>query len=46
MKRISLLALTIALLPPAVSAQVTSDRLLRAADEPQNWLTYSGGYAS
>ena len=27
-------------------AQVTSDRLVRAADEPQNWLTYSGGYAS
>ena len=23
-----------------------SDRLLRAADEPQNWLTYSGGYSS
>ena len=30
----------------ALHAQVTSDRLLRAADEPQNWLTYSGGYAS
>jgi alcohol dehydrogenase (cytochrome c) len=28
-----------------MDAQVTSDRLLRAADEPQNWLTYSGGYA-
>jgi alcohol dehydrogenase (cytochrome c) len=27
-------------------AQVTYDRLLRAADEPQNWLTYSGGYMS
>jgi len=27
-------------------AQVTSERLLRAADEPQNWLTYSGGYRS
>jgi alcohol dehydrogenase (cytochrome c) len=26
-------------------AQVTYDRLLRAADEPQNWITYSGGYA-
>ena len=26
-------------------AQVTSDRLLRAADEPQNWITYSGDYA-
>ena len=30
----------------ALHAQVTPDRLLRAADEPQNWLTYSGGYAS
>src|SRR5687768_8508538 len=25
---------------------VTSDRLVRAADEPHNWLTYSGGYHS
>ena len=30
----------------ALRAQVTHDRLLRAAEEPQNWLTYSGGYAS
>jgi alcohol dehydrogenase (cytochrome c) len=35
------LALAAALLP----AQVTSDRLLHADREPQNWLTYSGGYA-
>jgi len=27
-------------------AQVSSERLLRAADEPQNWLTYSGTYFS
>jgi alcohol dehydrogenase (cytochrome c) len=27
-------------------AQVTYDRLLHADHEPQNWLTYSGGYAS
>jgi alcohol dehydrogenase (cytochrome c) len=55
MKRRIFLALSIAVLPLAVNAQVTSvtgatavtaDRLLRAADEPQNWLTYSGGYAS
>ena len=26
-------------------AQVTSDRLLKASEEPQNWITYSGGYA-
>ena len=31
---------------PRLAAQVTPDRLLRAAQEPQNWLTYSGGYAS
>ena len=29
----------------AIGGQVTSDRLLRAEDEPQNWITYSGGYA-
>jgi alcohol dehydrogenase (cytochrome c) len=28
-----------------LDAQVTPDRLRRAADEPQNWLTYSGGYS-
>jgi alcohol dehydrogenase (cytochrome c) len=27
-------------------AQVTYERLQRAEQEPQNWLTYSGGYAS
>ena len=30
----------------AVDAQVTHDRLVRALNEPQNWLTYSGGYFS
>ena len=29
-----------------LNAQVTYDRLLNAAKEPQNWLTYSGGFAS
>jgi alcohol dehydrogenase (cytochrome c) len=29
-----------------VVAQVTYDRLLHADKEPQNWLTYSGGYSS
>src|ERR671913_1673381 len=29
-----------------VSAQVSSDRLVRAPQEPHNWLTYSGGYMS
>ncbi len=36
------LILIAALLP----AQVTPDRLLNASHEPQNWLTYGGGYAS
>jgi alcohol dehydrogenase (cytochrome c) len=41
------IAVIVTLLAPYVAnAQVTSDRLLRAAEEPQNWLTYSGGYAS
>ena len=29
----------------ALQAQVTHERLLNAAKEPQNWLTYSGGFA-
>jgi alcohol dehydrogenase (cytochrome c) len=28
----------------ALQAQVSSDRILRSAQEPQNWLTYSGNY--
>ena len=35
-----------AALPCALLAQVSSERLLRAADEPRNWLTYSGSYMS
>ncbi len=34
------------LLPRNIPAQVTYDRMLHANGEPQNWLTYSGGYAS
>jgi alcohol dehydrogenase (cytochrome c) len=34
------------LLVSALQAQVTYDRLLHADREPQNWPTYSGGYAS
>ena len=30
----------------APRAQVTFDRLVRAAQEPHNWLSYSGGYFS
>jgi alcohol dehydrogenase (cytochrome c) len=29
-----------------LDAQVSSDRLLRAASEPRNWLTYGGTYTS
>jgi alcohol dehydrogenase (cytochrome c) len=29
----------------SVAAQVTSERLLNPEREPQNWLTYSGGYS-
>ena len=45
-RRTTLLALTLCLLPGLASAQVTFERLLNAADEPQNWLTYSGDYSS
>src|SRR5688572_23773437 len=34
----------VALLGTTLGAQVTIDRLLKAAQEPQNWLTYSGSY--
>jgi alcohol dehydrogenase (cytochrome c) len=31
---------------PVLRAQVSNERLLRAAGEPHNWLTYSGTYMS
>ena len=34
------------LIPFAARAQVTNERLLHPGDEPQNWLSYSGSYAS
>jgi alcohol dehydrogenase (cytochrome c) len=37
-----LLALLLA--PACLTAQVTSERLLRAQQEPHNWLTHSGAY--
>ncbi len=39
------LLLSVALTAGLLPAQVTYDRLLHADKEPQNWLTYSGGYA-
>jgi alcohol dehydrogenase (cytochrome c) len=44
--RAPFLLLLLSLIPYLLRAQVSSDRLLRAADEPQNWLSYSGGYFS
>lgn len=40
MRSIAIFALTAA----ALNAQVTYDRLLNAAKEPANWMTYSGTY--
>jgi alcohol dehydrogenase (cytochrome c) len=31
---------------PILRAQVSNERLLRAAAEPQNWMMYSGTYVS
>jgi alcohol dehydrogenase (cytochrome c) len=48
MPRLKSIAAVLAALSLAapVSAQVTFERLLGAASEPHNWLTYSGTYAS
>ena len=41
------LFVALAVLAPLVArADVSYERLLRAESEPQNWLTYSGSYAS
>jgi alcohol dehydrogenase (cytochrome c) len=45
-QRAPLLLLLVLLIPCFSQAQVSSDRLLRAADEPRDWLTYSGDYFS
>jgi len=45
-RRVTLIGSMLMVLSVVVRAQVTSERLLRAAEEPQNWITYSGGYAS
>lgn len=47
MTRPMAILLSLVLLAPyALHAQVSVDRLVRAADEPQNWLMYSGTYSS
>ncbi|MGH9373617.1 MAG: PQQ-dependent dehydrogenase, methanol/ethanol family [Vicinamibacterales bacterium] len=43
---LSVLTLLAAVVICRLDAQVTYDRLLNAAKEPRNWLTYSGSYAS
>jgi alcohol dehydrogenase (cytochrome c) len=45
-RRVTLIGSILMVLSAVAGAQVTSDRLLRAAEEPQNWISYSGGYAS
>jgi alcohol dehydrogenase (cytochrome c) len=45
-RKIVLALLVLLTAPTAIRAQVTFERLLGAKSEPQNWLTYSGGYAS
>jgi alcohol dehydrogenase (cytochrome c) len=45
-RRSILLLLLSSLLACSLYAQVSSDRLVRSSEEPQNWLTYSGNYAS
>ena len=46
--RLSAVLLAVAAVRPGLHAQtsVTSDRLVNAAREPQNWLTYSGSLMS
>jgi alcohol dehydrogenase (cytochrome c) len=44
--RTAVVALLVCTASLRTSAQVISDRLLRADQEPRNWLTYSGTYKS
>jgi alcohol dehydrogenase (cytochrome c) len=39
-------ALVASLAAAAAAQRVTPERILRASDEPENWLTYSGAYSS
>ena len=41
-----LLVPLVSLVIPILRAQVSNERLLRAAAEPHNWMMYSGNYAS
>ena len=44
--RTPLLSIVVALCTPTLWGQVSFDRIIRANQEPQNWLTYSGTMAS
>lgn len=46
MARRLLIGAAVLLVPICLHGQVSADRLINAAKEPQNWLTYSGTYAS
>jgi alcohol dehydrogenase (cytochrome c) len=46
LRRALLLGLILVASLHTLNAQVTFDRILRAKQEPQNWLTYSGGVYS
>ncbi|HWN83516.1 MAG TPA: hypothetical protein VNN99_00140, partial [Vicinamibacterales bacterium] len=43
--RYIVLAAMVGVAVAGVNAQVSFDRILKAAAEPENWLTYSGGLA-
>jgi alcohol dehydrogenase (cytochrome c) len=45
-RRAAIALLFALLLLPRLGAQVTSDRLLKAADDARNWITYNGNYTS
>src|SRR5512134_2291913 len=45
-KRLMAIPTLVFLLAVSLPAQVTFDRILNAAKEPHNWLTYSGNYNS
>src|SRR5436305_2985028 len=45
-RRVLIAVILLCLILPVPYAQVSNQQLLRATDQPQNWLTYSGSYAS
>ena len=46
MRRLALAVTFVALVGRVLPAQVSFERLLRAVNEPQNWLTYNGNLQS